>query len=465
MTYRIDDLEVSAEDPFRHDALDRRPLVEFLSSLIKRLNGPFVMALDSPWGTGKTTLVRMLMADLQGKGFQCTYFNAWKVDYVTDPLVALVSSIDRIDLGTEEAGSNFKSHLKTVKKVTTLVAKRGLMAATKALTLGALDIKEEYEAAAAELASDTVGDIVDAFNQESELLEKFRAELEAAVVQLPAAGKEPNLVFFIDELDRCRPTFAIELLERIKHLFDIPNIVFVLSIDKQQLEASTAAVYGSAINAPEYLRRFIDLEYGIPAAHSKRYTETLIKRFGLEPVFAERKGSEVAYDKKNFVEFFTMLADAVGLSLRARERCITRLRVVMDLTPPNHYLDPILVALLIVLRSNKPDLFTRLISGEAHAETVMEYLASLPNGEEFKIGRAGIGLHAYLIASDPNEKRSSALREKLKTDVENDTLSAEVRDQAQRVLRFIESINSGMRMEISLATVAAKIDLAARVKE
>jgi len=103
MTYRINELDVPEGDPFRHDSLDRRPVVEFLSGLIKRLNGPFVMALDSPWGSGKTTLVRMLMADLQDKGFQCTYFNAWKVDYVTDPLVALVSSIDRIDLGAEEA--------------------------------------------------------------------------------------------------------------------------------------------------------------------------------------------------------------------------------------------------------------------------------------------------------------------------------------------------------------------------
>jgi hypothetical protein len=126
-------------------------------------------------------------------------------------------------------------------------------------------------------------------DRESELLEKFRAELTAAVAQLPVAGKEPKLVVFIDELDRCRPNFAIELLERIKHLFDIPNIIFVLSIDKQQLEASTAAVYGAAINAAEYLRRFIDLEYGIPAANSKRYTENLIKRFDLDPVFAERK--------------------------------------------------------------------------------------------------------------------------------------------------------------------------------
>ena len=137
-----------------------------------------------------------------------------------------VSSIDRIDLGSEKADSNFRTHLNTVKKVTTLVAKRGLRAATKALTLGALDLEEEYEAAASELAAETVGDIVDAFNQESELLEKFRDELEAAVAQLPTAGKEPNLVFFIDELDRCRPTFAIELLERIKHLFDIPALLY-----------------------------------------------------------------------------------------------------------------------------------------------------------------------------------------------------------------------------------------------
>jgi hypothetical protein len=466
MTYRIDDLEVPPDAPFRHDSLERQPLVEFLSGLIKRLDGPFVMALDAPWGSGKTTLVRMLMADLQSKRFQCTYFNAWKVDYVTDPLVALVSSIDKIELGTNEADSNFRKHLKTVKKVTTLVAKRGLMAATKALTLGALDLKEEFESAASEFAADSVGDIVDAFNQETQLLEKFRAELELAVAQLPVAGKEPNLVFFIDELDRCRPTFAIELLERVKHLFDIPNIVFVLSIDKHQLEASTAAVYGSAINAPEYLRRFIDLEYGIPAAHSKRYTETLLKRFGLEQVFAERKGSEVAYDGKNFIEFFTMIANAVGLSLRARERCITRLQVVMDQTPSNQYLDPILVSLLIVLRSNKPNLFTQVISGDAGAETVMEYLASLPGGEEFKSGRPGIVIHAYLMAADRNQDRVKTRETKLRADVENDNLPEDQKRWAADFLEMKRHISGGMRMGgVSLAHVAAKIDLAAMAKD
>ena len=192
MTYRLDELEVPAGDPFRYDSLERRPLVDFLSGLIKRLNGPFVMALDSPWGSGKTTLVRMVMEDLKGKSFQCTYFNAWKVDYVTDPLVAMVSSIDRVDLGAEEANSTFRERLNTVKKVTNLVAKRAVIAGVKALTLGALDVEEEIESVASELVGDTVGDLVNAFNRESELLEKFRAELTAAVAQLPVAGKEPN---------------------------------------------------------------------------------------------------------------------------------------------------------------------------------------------------------------------------------------------------------------------------------
>lgn len=110
MTYRIADLDVPGEDPFRYDSLERRPLVEFLSELIGRTGGPFVLALDSPWGSGKTTLVRMLAAKLNSEGFQCVYFNAWQVDYVTDPLVALVASIDRLELGGGTPEATFKGH-------------------------------------------------------------------------------------------------------------------------------------------------------------------------------------------------------------------------------------------------------------------------------------------------------------------------------------------------------------------
>ena len=90
MKYRLPDLEIPPDNPFQHDALERKPVVEFLTGLISRLAGPFVLALDSPWGTGKTTVVRMLQAELKRQEFQCVYFNAWQVDYVADALLSLI---------------------------------------------------------------------------------------------------------------------------------------------------------------------------------------------------------------------------------------------------------------------------------------------------------------------------------------------------------------------------------------
>lgn len=412
MTYRLPDLDIPPDEPFRNDALERKPVVEFLCGLIERAGGPFVVALDSPWGSGKTTLVRMLQSELKRQNHQCVYFNAWQVDYVTDPLVALVASIDRLELFGEAPAATFRSHMKTVRRVTTLVAKRAAVAAAKAITVGALDLDEEIEAAASELAGEAMGDIVGAFQKEKELLEKLRAELKAAIDQLPVSGKKPTLVFFIDELDRCRPTFAIELLERIKHLFDMANIVFVLSIDKKQLEASTAAVYGQGINASEYLRRFIDIEYALPLARGTRFTEVLFARFMLDEIFAKRTHDELRYDRKQFIEFFTTLADAIQLSLRARERCMTRLRIVMDQTPENNFLFPPLVALLIVLRATQPDLFAALRNGVSTAADVMAYLSKLPGGVEIVAGRSGVVMEIGLLLADENrERKQQALAE------------------------------------------------------
>lgn len=460
MTYRIDDLEIPNDNPFENDVLDRGKLVEFLSVLIGKLNGPFVMVLDAPWGSGKTTLVRMLRKILEKENFQCTYFNAWKADYASDPLVAMVSTIDRIKTGdSQEADSPFHKHMGIVKKAVPALLKRVGVAAAKLATYGALDLDDAMaERAIADSAGNIAGDVVDLFTRESDLLEKFRSELTEAVRQLiiqnPQNPRKPNLVFFIDELDRCRPTFAIELLERVKHLFDIPNIVFVLSIDKQQLEASAKAIYGAESNAAEYLRRFIDMEYSIPVAPTESYTENLITRFGLDPFFDERaEKSTFRSDKSQFVEFFTVLSNAIPLSLRARERCITRLRVVMDRTPSSSSLHPVLVALLIVLRSNNDALFKDLVSGKASAEDVMGFFESLPGSEKLlSNGRRSI-IHAYLLSADPDrnraEKQTRLLREC------KDERSAEIIE----VGRHIREISKG-----ALADIAAKIDLSINIR-
>lgn len=465
MAYRVNDIEIPHESPFANDDLGRKPVVEFLTGLIARLEGPFVLAIDSPWGTGKTTLVKMLAAELERQDFQCVQFNAWKVDYVTDPLVALVSSVDRVSLGDISAEAAFHESLGKVKKVVRVLAKRTMVAGAKVVTFGVLDAEKEIESVAAELTGSLSGDLFDSFERERKLLERFRSELASAISQLSAAGKKTNLVFFIDELDRCRPTFAIELLERIKHMFDVPNLVFVLSIDKRQLEAITAAVYGQGIDAPEYLRRFIDLEMGIPAANSKRFTERLISRFGLDPVFAERKGSESRYDKGNFIDFFTAVADALGLTLRARERCITRLSVVMDQTPSNHYLEPVLVALLIVLRTKEPKMFRKVVEGRAAPSETIDFLVDRVSPVASLDERVLLVIKACLIVEDPDQKRRQAKMDELHATVINDRLDEALRNDAKELLEMIKAFGGGMRMGRRMTTLAAKIDLAAMVRD
>lgn len=459
MKYRLPELEVPSDNPFQHDVLDRKPLVEFLASLIGRLEGPFVLALDSPWGTGKTTIVRMLQTKLAADQFQCVYFNAWKVDYVTDPLVALVSALDDIHLSDVGAESAFRAHLKTAKKITSAVAKRAVVASVKAATLGILNIEGGLEMMASDAAGEVAGNLVDAFQKEKQALEKFRSEVEKAVKQLKAAGKNEALVFFIDELDRCRPTFAIEMLERIKHLFDVPNIVFVLSVDKSQLEASTAAVYGEKINAPEYLRRFIDIEYALPLPREKKFTEALFARFSLDQVFAKRTHEPLGYDRQHFIEFFSLVADATHLSLRARERCLTRLVVVMDQTPENNFLFPPLVALLIVLRTFKPDLFAALKSGIASTADVMDFLNKLPGGSEIVAARSGLILEIGLVLADENRKRKERVLAELKKTAEGEKVNL----RSGRATELLETVRYFQNFHLDgprLGYLLDKIDLA-----
>jgi len=464
MAYRVPQLEIPDGDPFRNDVLERKPVVEFLAGLIGRIDGPFVLALDSPWGTGKTTLIQMLEAVLKEQDFSCVHFNAWKVDYVTDPLVALVSSIDRLEMGTPDSNASFRGRLKKVRSVTSLIAKRGVIAAAKAITVGALDLEEEVEAAIAELSGGSVSDIVESFQKECTLLDKFRSELESAIGQLPAAGKKPTLIFFVDEIDRCRPTFAIELLERIKHLFDVPNIIFILSLDKQQLEASIGAIYGEKIKATEYLRRFIDLEYVVPAARSKKFVESLFLRFGLNEVFARRTHSDLAYDRQQFIDFFAELAEAAKLSLRTQERCITRLRVVMDQTPDNQYLQPVLAALLIVLKAIKQDLFARLCNGDASTKEVMSYLRSLPGGERIVEDHKGMVIESYLLESDENQERKATSIRELEELSLDTSISDKQRDRSKRILGMTQQSRPAFYNGASLTFVARKIDLVSGLK-
>lgn len=457
MKFRSDTLAIDPATPFANDALEREPVVTFLELVIGRAEGSMVLALDSPWGTGKTTLVHMLKAKLESKGYRSIYFNAWEVDYASDPLIAMVSKIDLLSDGESPES---KRRMTKLKSLAMLVGKRGLIAAAKAATLGALDWNKEIDAALAQGTGDASSDLFDLVVKEGECLKKFREELATYVELLQQGGPTQKLIFFIDELDRCRPTFAIELLERVKHLFDVPNIIFVLAIDRSQLEVSTAAVYGAGINAREYLRRFIHLDFQVPQLSGKAFTSHLLHRFGMVDVFAERQG-QLRADLDTFVDVFCLLAEVTGMSLRTQEQCIARLALVMSQTPANHYLYPVLAATLIVTRTMNPELFSKIKSGAGSTEDLMEWL-DVSRLEPRRAERLAIAVESEMNAADPRDTRRASRLERLRkvaTSPESGHVTPAI---ATKVLRFSEELIGSLRAP-KLAYLTAKIDLADRL--
>lgn len=457
MSFRILPIEVPPDAPFANDNLDRRQIVEFVSSIVTQTeNRPLVLAIDSPYGTGKSTFVEMLNVTLTQQNFQTVHFNAWKADHVSDPLIAMVSALDKAVPRTPVSAET----LDRVKAITGVVVKKAIVVGAKTLTAGLLDVGDSIEEALADAASDTASDIIGSFEKEQEAIEAFRSELGKVVAKLKDLEKKPPLVFFIDELDRCRPDFAMQLLERVKHMFDVPNLVFVLSVDKKQLEAVTAAVYGERIDAVEYLRKFIDLEFSLPRPAIKDFVKSTIKRAGLDADFNARSVS----DKDSVVRFITFLATIYGMSLRSIERSIVRLKLVMATLPKNFEMNPAHVALLVVLRSIDKDMFDKMLSGGIGPMKALDHFRSLPHAGNRLESRDGQILEAVLISELYTNEQLEQYRQEQHAIMTNSQDRAAINAARQR-MSLIDAYTQGIFGGSVFKSVAAMIDLASNVQD
>ena len=96
------EVKVYKGNPFKYDLLERQEAIETLTRLISSIKGPCVMAVDAPWGGGKTTFLNIWSRYLHNQGFSIVEFNAWKEDFSKDPFVALCAEFTG-SINTEES--------------------------------------------------------------------------------------------------------------------------------------------------------------------------------------------------------------------------------------------------------------------------------------------------------------------------------------------------------------------------
>lgn len=256
--------------PFDGDLWERKALADRLEQFITPLNIGMTIALDAEWGAGKTWFVKNWIKQIKDHGFNVLYLDAFAQDYVEDPFISISMEIAKClddkkgstEKFVESIGDIYRAALPSLPMIlwtitTTLIG-------AGALTKPFADIIERLQEGSGE-AGKEIGNLindqlkahlsaqVENYENEKNSLQYFKDEL----IHLTKDLDKP-LVFVIDELDRCKPEFAIRLIERIKHFFDVPNIVFVLSVNKNQLEQSINSFYGFSADS-NYLEKFIDI--------------------------------------------------------------------------------------------------------------------------------------------------------------------------------------------------------------
>lgn len=451
-------LEIDDTNPTANDALNRGNFIKSISDLIRDENGPLVLGIDSPWGTGKTTFFRMLEKSLVKDGYACLYFNAWETDFAEDPLVAFVGEISGLIKSINEDAFAREECIKTTKKVTTAIAKRGIPALFKLATLGALDLQKEYEAVIASLSEGLLGDAVDDYIKEKGQIEEFKKEINKTIGLIANFKKKLPMVIMIDELDRCKPSYAIMLLERVKHLFDIPNAIFILGIDKKQLSISMGAVYGQGFDGVEYLRRFIDFDFKLMNVDSNSFYYSLVKRTNLESAINDLPPGCTITNAEGLSEYFRFYADTFDLSLRKQESLLSILALVLRNNNKNSSLPLAEILFLASARIANETLYKKVVLGH---KSIMELIGivdkqvwnkeTLINSSWWPVrgGLIALGTELDIKASEELSRIEELTEEQKK---------AERIDHEGLMNRYKQIIDTNL----SVRKIAKKIDLAAQ---
>ena len=198
--------------------------------------------------------------------------------------------------------------------------------------------KEEVKKMAGKFVENRIGfnliDTIDAVKKKETKLEEeeksfdklfaFKETLDYTRESLKKIAEQKTLIFVVDELDRCIPSYAIRVLERLHHLFsDLNNVVVIIAVDGTQLEHSIKEIYGPETCVKEYLKKFINLTFKLDTG---KLSEGIFEKYqDYFELFSEPSKKEI----KDIEEFFSILWE--GIDMRSQEQAMETIQTVHKL--------------------------------------------------------------------------------------------------------------------------------------
>ena len=341
------------------DEFKRKPIAE---NIIRLLTSPIdlsPMVIDGGWGTGKTEFCQKLIRLMQQQhpDYQPVYIDAFRSDHSGEPLLALLAEIIKTCTPPKDSDEKLiEEHKDRIRKITKaagfLMKTVAKAAVGHVLKQNTDDLAEELQQimnddqeadslaetvtdAAATISNHTIDATVEALLKEQIEAEKNLETLKACLKELAA---DKPIILFIDELDRCRPDYAVDMLEVIKHVFDVENVKVVLVTNTKQLRAAINHRYGVEVDAQKYLDKFLKYSFVlsdkvvapfgmIQALVSVEYFKQLIRKSRmadeLRSLIEERNGT---------INFISDMIERNNISLRETERLVRFLEIYHSLS-------------------------------------------------------------------------------------------------------------------------------------
>lgn len=324
--FKLDDtiLKQYSKTPFQDCMPGAEEFAECLKCSILTKPTPYVLLLEDRFGMGKTHFSTRFTCFLRECQIDTIYFSAWENDYMEQPFISFSAEILKYFNTTKPKAKKLLA--KTTKAIFELIVN---LTKSSSLTIG-IDFKDNKIGASVDMnkAVNAVEKFIDNFIQKDDYLTNFKKTLKGLIKELP----NNKLVIIVDELDRCRPDYAMKTLEIIKHFFDIEGLFIIVPTNIRSLHRSVKALYGIDDEKSEdalyecYINKFFDERLNLFKPEYLKLTQSLITTEKLKPLI--ESGKMVLSDRYNSLEVLqnkiAEFAEGFKLSLREIKKVCDR---------------------------------------------------------------------------------------------------------------------------------------------
>lgn len=376
-----------------------------------------VYSISAEFGIGKTFFCDKLQQVLEKDKVKVGKLNIWEMDFYENPLIPILAELNKLyakegeHLPTKIVNMMMSLGKKATDVISEVSLRIGYNCAIGQLTqmtgsenlVKAMNEADLWNICKEKISSAT---ICDDYYEYQQTLDK----LKKCLLQWTSTQKDKPIVVIIDELDRCKPDYAVKTLEVLKHIFDIPGFVFVLAIDEEQLKNSVQTLFGT-INYEGYKRKFINNSFKLPEPNKLAFTEYLYEKSGIneyieqiqkdkrEWVFAvsihnvyfcshsysdygNRNKQEIAQEfnqqqtsEKIIKRYFAVYSEFFNFSLRKMEQVFDRLTLfVKQISLGSEIFSPDLAVFLICLHEGDIKIFDRVRKIQNCSKSIWEEL-------------------------------------------------------------------------------------------